>query len=125
MNKHIHWSDSIYKTRFLFLIGDIDKCVKIAKRNYQVILDIEHIQCNTYAMCWWYPTFGTVIWLKKFNKTSEWMGYLTHECLHALFNLFKSRGIKYSRKGEEAYCYYLQDIVQFFLEQWEKKYNAR
>ena len=118
---HIHWRDTIYQTNFLFLIGNTAECAKIAKRKYKVIWEVEDIKETTYAMCWWYPTFGNVIWLKKFNKSKEWIGYLSHECLHALFNLFKNRGISYSKRSEEAYCYYYQDIVQFFLEQWEKK----
>jgi hypothetical protein len=119
----IYWSDSVYNTQFLFMIGDIDKCAKIAKRKYHVIAKTEDIREIAQGLCWWYPTFGNVIWLRKFNKTKEGMGYLVHECLHALFNLFEDKGITHSKEGEEAYCYYLQDIVRFFLTQWEKKQN--
>jgi len=117
---HIYWNDTTYKVGIVFLIGDKDECARIAKKKYHLIIDMGCEHLTHTGMCWWLPEFGNVIWLKKFSKSKDDIGYLVHECQHALFNVFNARGIKYSVKGEEAFCYYIEDLVNFFLERWEK-----
>jgi hypothetical protein len=41
-----------------------------------------------------------------FEGSPDCYSILSHECLHCAFHMLKDRGLPYSYKTEEAYCYF-------------------
>lgn len=56
-----------------------------------------------------------IIYLYPNQTYEELISTLSHEILHSIFAITNYSGNQYSQKGEELYCYYMSDILQYFM----------
>ena len=56
-----------------------------------------------------------IIYIYPNQSYEEIISTLGHEILHAIFAITSYSGNHYSQKGEELYCYYMSDILQYFM----------
>lgn len=122
--RHKYFYDDIYKVHFIFLLNvKDDKHVeetlkKHYKHTYEWYKKEEETMNVSIENCWGKNVQGLhrqLILVKYVHHVSEseFISCLVHECLHAVMDVFKQRGVKYDEKSyNEHYTYYLETIVQ-------------
>ena len=61
------------------------------------------------------------IMIRQRGVDSDTLSLLAHECLHLTFAVLYDAGFKYSEDSEEAFTYFLQNILFQCLEVFKKK----
>lgn len=112
-----------YGRRMMVFVGSRERFVYTMKKEYNIDIDSVGERDGEHAYVEYQgknsPLFSfRYIWLKKLKKTPEYMGLLAHECLHATFEILDWAGMKYTRDGEEAYTYLLDNMIRQILEHY-------
>ena len=55
-----------------------------------------------------------------FTSTPHQYATLTHECMHAAFNILRHRGVRYNKSSEECLTYFTDWLVQSVAEKMLK-----
>ncbi len=110
--------DEVYRTNYMFLVGDCNQAVKYVKKNHKTTLAIGD---QAEGKIWDCPGYGYYIWMRIFNYNPRYLGTLMHEITHAVLWELERAGIK-PHAENEPFTYYAEFIMRKFLELWNKKY---
>lgn len=64
--------------------------------------------------------FGVIALSDPFTGSPEDYSTLAHECNHCTFHMLRKRGLRYSKRTEEAYTYYSSFLISALAEQMLK-----
>lgn len=68
-----------------------------------------------WGACCYRPGYVPILWIPRKPKTTEEMGTLAHEALHAIFRLLGWAGMPADESTEEVLCHGVSHIVKTVL----------
>lgn len=117
--KAIWFYDEVYKSNILFVIGPQAEASEYAKKQYNINLEFVGTEGGrTFEV----PSFGVIIWMPHFKRTSKDFGVLTHEIIHA--SLYTMDGkLNIDAENCEPFNYHCEWMMRKFLQLYKKLNN--
>jgi hypothetical protein len=124
---------SLYKRRFVFMVGDHAEYEKFVRRAHpeaeidfgESVSDPARRIANAKTLS---IDLRHYIWFPEWRKSNGMIAMLSHESLHAAYDALTDIGVTISRDSFEALTYYQQSILQAGLnafDAYEKSRNAK